>query len=223
MKFWILCGLMGLSWIAGMAQGMPPLKVREVDSSPSKSGINTLVFPNGSVTISGSTATITAGVSGLSSTETLVTSSLNFRVPGNGSSSVANLQVGREDTGLISNTGAGTLSVTANLEIMRWNGVNGSTTLHASYPLWWGSSGFTSPDIGLERSGANVLKVSNGSTGFGGVYSGSVRLEGVTYANLGTPSNGTLLFCSDCKASQPCSTGTTGALAFRRDSAWICY
>ena len=215
---------MGLSWIAGMAQGTPPLKVREVDSNPSKSGINTLVFPNGSVTISGSTATVTAGVSGLSSTETLVTSSLNFRVPGNGSSSVANLQVGREDTGLISNTGAGTLSVTANLEIMRWNGVNGSTTLHASYPLWWGSSGFTSPDIGLERSGANVLKVSNGSTGFGGLYTAGIRLNAVTLSALSTQAAGTVLYCSDCKASQPCSSGSTGALALKReDTSWICY
>lgn len=222
MKFWILCGVMGLSWIAGMAQGTPPLKVREVDSNPSKSGINTLVFPNGSVTISGSTATVTAGVSGLSSTETLVTSSLNFRVPGNGSSSVANLQVGREDIGIISSTSGGTLSVTAAAEIMRWSGVDGSTRLHASYPLWWGSSGFTSPDIGLERSGANVLKVSNGSTGFGGVYSGSVRLEGVLEANLGSPSNGTVVYCSDCTIANPCASGGTGAIAKRLNGVWVC-
>lgn len=226
MKFWILIAFFGFSTLSGFAQGTPPLTVREVDNSPRKQGINTLVFPNGSVTVSGSTATITSGVSGLSSTETLVTSSLNFRVPGNGSSSTANLQVGREDIGIISSTSGGTLSVTAAAEIMRWSGVDGSTRLHAAYPLWWGSSGFTSPDIGLERSAANVLKVSNGSSGFGMLYSSSVRLNSITKTTLdglSSPAAGTLYYCSDCKASQPCGTGTTGALAIRRESDWACY
>lgn len=222
MKFWILCGMLGLANIIAVAQGTPPLKVREVDSNPSKSGINTLVFPNGSVAISGSTATITAGVSGLSSTETLVTSLLNFRIPGNGSSSVANLQVGREDIGIISSTSGGTISVTAAAEIMRWSGVDGSTRLHAAYPLWWGSSGFTSPDVGLERSSANVLKLSNGSSGFGSLHAGGAQLEGVLFSSLGASSNGTLLYCSNCTIANPCASGGTGALAKRLNSTWVC-
>lgn len=219
--FFCLCLMAGS--MVGFAQGTPPLTVREVDNSPRKSGINTLVFPNGSVTVTGSTATITAGVSGLTSTESLITSSVNFRVPGSGGSlSATNLQIGAGNNGLYVDGGLLVIA-SAGTAPMAWNGGNGNTTLHGTYQLVFGSTGLSSPDVGFTRSSANVLRLSNASSGFGTLYSGGVRLEGVTFANLGTPSNGTLVFCSDCKASQPCSTGTTGALAFRRNSEWICY
>jgi len=219
--FFCLCLMAGS--VVGLAQGTPPLTVREVDNSPRKSGINTLVFPNGSVTVTGSTATITSGVQGLTSTESLITSSVNFRVPGSGGSAgTANLQLGAAGNGLYI-TGALLAVTSSGAASMAWSGATGDTVVNGSYQFVFGSSGFSSPDVGFTRSSANVLRLSNASSGFGTLYSGGVRLEGVTFANLGTPSNGTLVFCSDCKASQPCSTGTTGALAFRRNSEWICY
>jgi hypothetical protein len=44
-----------------------------------------------------------------------------------------------------------------------------------------------------------------------------------TFAALGTPADGTLVFCADCtNASNPCSGGSTGAFAKRLNGAWDC-
>jgi hypothetical protein len=48
-----------------MSSSLPPLKIREVDGSPSKRPVFELIFPNGTVSISGTSATI--DVSGASS------------------------------------------------------------------------------------------------------------------------------------------------------------
>lgn len=49
---------------AAMGQGAPPLRIREADGSPSKLGISTIVVTNGTLTISGTTATIVTGGGG---------------------------------------------------------------------------------------------------------------------------------------------------------------
>lgn len=50
---------------------------------------------------------------------------------------------------------------------------------------------------------------------------------GFTHANLGTPSNGSITFCSDCTvtsgADNTCASGGTGALAVRLNGAWRCF
>lgn len=51
---------------AALGQGTPPLRVKEADGSPNKLGISTLVVSNGTLTISGTTATITTGGGGSS-------------------------------------------------------------------------------------------------------------------------------------------------------------
>jgi hypothetical protein len=51
---------------------------------------------------------------------------------------------------------------------------------------------------------------------------GGITQTGVTFANLGTPANGTLIYCSDCTIASPCASGGTGALAKRLNSAWVC-
>lgn len=219
--FFCLCLMAGS--MVGLAQGAPPLTVREVDNSPRKSGINTLVFPNGSVTVTGSTATITAGVSGLTSTESLITSSVNFRVPGSGgSASTANLQLGAAGNGLYI-TGALLALTSSGAASMAWSGATGDTVVNGSYQLVFGSTGFSSPDVGLTRSSANVLRLSNASSGFGTLYSGGVRLNAVTISALSSQAAGTVLYCSDCKASQPCGSGSTGALAIKNEVQWVCY
>jgi hypothetical protein len=46
--------------------------------------------------------------------------------------------------------------------------------------------------------------------------------EAVTFANLGTPSNGTVLYCSDCTIANPCAGAGTGAIAKRLNGVWVC-
>ena len=45
---------------------------------------------------------------------------------------------------------------------------------------------------------------------------------GDTFANLGSPPNGTIKFCSDCKKVTPCAAGGGGAFAKRAIGAWDC-
>ena len=45
---------------------------------------------------------------------------------------------------------------------------------------------------------------------------------GKTFAMLGSPPNGTIIYCSDCTIANPCASGGTGALAKRLNGAWVC-
>lgn len=56
----------------------------------------------------------------------------------------------------------------------------------------------------------------------GRVQSGGSIWDAVLFANLGTPSNGTFLYCSDCTKATPCASGGNGALAKRLNGAWDC-
>lgn len=51
---------------------------------------------------------------------------------------------------------------------------------------------------------------------------GSLQIIGVTYANLPTPSNGQLVYCTDCQQANPCASGGSGAFARREAGAWNC-
>lgn len=207
----------------GFSQSNPPLKVREVDGAPSKSGISTLVVTNGSLTVSGTTATISTGVSGLSDSGGTLVSSSNFRVPTTGgTSSAPNLQFGTGQYGAYI-TGAYLAISAAGAAAMAWNGATGNTHVNGSYQFVFGSSGFSTPDVGFTRSSAGVLTLSNAASGFGTLYSAGVRLNPVVFTDLASQASGTVLYCSDCKAGNPCGTGTTGALAIRKQTDWVCY
>lgn len=206
----------------GFSQSNPPLKVREVDGTPNKSGISTLVVTNGSLTVSGTTATISTGVSGLSDSGGTLVSSSNFRVPSGGAPSATPLQIGFAGTGLY--TTSGLLAVaSSNIPTMAWNGANGNTHMNGSYQFVFGSSGFSTPDVGFTRSSAGVITLSNAASGFGTLYSAGVRLNPVVFTDLASQESGTVLYCSDCKAGNPCGAGTTGALAIRRQADWACF
>ena len=206
----------------GFSQSNPPLKVREVDGTPNKSGISTLVVTNGSLTVSGTTATISTGVSGLSDSGGTLVSSSNFRVPSGGTSSATPLQIGIAGTGLY--TTGGLLAVSSsNAPSMAWNGGNGNTHMNGTYQFVFGSSGFSTPDVGFTRSSAGVITLSDAASGFGTLYSAGVRLNPVAFTDLASQASGTVLYCSDCKAGNPCSAGTTGALAIRRQADWVCF
>ena len=53
---------------------------------------------------------------------------------------------------------------------------------------------------------------------------GQISLYTVTtFANLGTPTKGTMMFCADCNVATPCTGGGSGAWAFRTAApAWTC-
>jgi len=45
-------------------------------------------------------------------------------------------------------------------------------------------------------------------------------LASTTFANLGTPANGTILYCSDCTAANPTGSGGAGVVVRRENGAW---
>lgn len=47
-------------------------------------------------------------------------------------------------------------------------------------------------------------------------------VSATAFAALGTPSNGTVLYCNDCTIANPCAGSGTGALAKRLNGAWVC-
>jgi hypothetical protein len=50
----------------------------------------------------------------------------------------------------------------------------------------------------------------------------TLTFEAITFTNLGTPTNGTLTYCSDCTIANPCASGGSGAFAKRLNGAWVC-
>lgn len=52
--------------------------------------------------------------------------------------------------------------------------------------------------------------------------SGQLLTRGSTFANLGTPANGYLVYCTDCTIANPCAGGGTGAIAKRLNGVWVC-
>jgi hypothetical protein len=55
-----------------------------------------------------------------------------------------------------------------------------------------------------------------------GAASGLLNLSPVLFANLGTPGNGTFVYCSDCAVANPCTGSSTGAFAKRLNGVWVC-
>jgi SO2946-like, C-terminal domain/Pectate lyase superfamily protein len=73
-----------------------------------------------------------------------------------------------------------------------------------------------------------VMAVINDSAQTGNLYASNVTLSSSAkmgaspFANLGSPADGSLLYCSDCLQSNPCAAGGAGALASRVNGAWQC-
>ena len=106
------------------------------------------------------------GGGSLSEGASLVTSSVNFRVPSGGSASATTLQLGAANTGFYLSSGSVAVS-SAGAAMMLWNGSNGQVTIPSGYQHTFGSSGLSSPDLGLIRHAAGVLRITNadGSSG----------------------------------------------------------
>lgn len=73
---------------------------------------------------------------------------------------------------------------------------------------------------GLNMNGNTI---SDGSTSNGvSVASQGIGFAAKIFSGLGTPANGTIVYCSDCTIANPCASGGTGALAKRLNGAWVC-
>ncbi|MCP5101874.1 MAG: hypothetical protein GY950_00760 [bacterium] len=52
---------------------------------------------------------------------------------------------------------------------------------------------------------------------------GSLLSAGAAFANLpGAPTNGMIIYCSDCTIANPCAGAGTGAIAKRLNAVWVC-
>ncbi len=79
--------------------------------------------------------------------------------------------------------------------------------------------GLVFDDTGLPGDGSTPPTVNRSADSS---FGRAIALGGVTHANLGSPANGTLIYCSDCTVANPCASGGTGALAKRLNGAWVC-
>lgn len=50
----------------------------------------------------------------------------------------------------------------------------------------------------------------------------SILLAPIAFASLGTPANGTIIYCNDCNIANPCTDSGTGAMAKRLNGVWVC-
>jgi hypothetical protein len=89
------------------------------------------------------------------------------------------------------------------------------------------AAGYTGRDIGLY---AQQIRTAGRLVGIGDAsgekswftYQGALGQTGVAFADLGTPADGTLLYCTNCTVANPCAAGGTGAFAKRLNGAWVC-
>lgn len=72
--------------------------------------------------------------------------------------------------------------------------------------------------VTLTVSGTSTLVTANITT----ANVTTQALAATLFAALGTPSNGTVKYCSNCTIASPCASGGTGAIAKRLNSGWVC-
>ena len=88
-------------------------------------------------------------------------------------------------------------------------------------PAYIGGDYATGAMIVNLNSGA-MFEVRDATTGYRDMKAAGFVSNGTTFAALGTPSNGKIIFCSDCTVASPCAGSGTGAFAKRLNSAWVC-
>lgn len=82
--------------------------------------------------------------------------------------------------------------------------------------------GFSSTSTGTVRLGLNLTNdTANRSEYIDYPRTlGTMLWDGVAFAALGTPANGTFVYCTDCTTANPCAG--TGAFAKRLNGIWAC-
>lgn len=117
-----------------------------------------------------------------------------------------------------------TKTIPSTLTLVRWG--KGLVTVAVDKTLTVNSAILASPSD-LIFTGAGTTTISGtanpityaawtGATGLG------PRLSATLFAALGSFTNGTLLYCSDCTIASPCAGSGTGALAKRLNGVWVC-
>jgi hypothetical protein len=110
-------------------------------------------------------------------------------------------------------------------DTINWNAAGPGTFLQigANFPLG-GVYGFEFTIGGSAGTGSLVFNSKRGGPGIFSVdsHNKAVTLFSTTNAELGTPPNGSLVYCADCIVANPCASGGTGAIAKRLGGIWVC-
>lgn len=95
-----------------------------------------------------------------------------------------------------------------------------SGTGKASQKLYWFSSNASQQDTSVDLFVTSAGVLQEEASLYGGL-----GLSTVTFANLGSPANGTMVYCSTCTllvSVGVCTGSGSGAFAFRENGAWSC-
>jgi hypothetical protein len=112
------------------------------------------------------------------------------------------------------------------LTIINTNLPSANQPLISGYPF----KGITLIGSGISNAGqlaqvgqnTNICIMGNSNDFMPGVTCNQFNFTQTVFANLGTPSNGTQKFCSDCVIANPCAGSGTGAMAKRLAGVWVC-
>lgn len=245
--FFLLLFLTGTAF----SQGAPPLTVQEADGSPKKAGVSKIIVSNGTLSVSGTTATITTGGGGSaggSDTQVQYNNAgvfggiTGFTTNGARVNFLANPLFNVGSTGTdnliyVGSTSSGPVNASFGFFV---GGVGSQQASDGPYFLGRGNSfSNISNQHGMLYFGAGDPGVSNGNdgnilfaTGADVVRmtirrDGYVQLAPFTFSQLGGPSDFSFAMCSDCQvtsgADNTCTSGGNGALALRLNSTWRCF
>ncbi len=84
------------------------------------------------------------------------------------------------------------------------------------------ASGSAATPFQADANGVGWKVHTDGSFRSVGGGAGSIDFTTTLFANLGTPSNGRILYCSDCTIASPCAGSGNGAFAKRLNGVWVC-
>ena len=130
----------------------------------------------------------------------LVSSTVNFRVPSGGSKESTRIQIGEANSGFYLSSGLMAVA-SAGAAMMLWNGSNGQVTLTQGYQLTFGSTGFSSPDVGLIRHAAGVIRITNADGSSGQLLIGASGATSAAQAHIVSAAAGTTGLRVDSAAS----------------------
>lgn len=107
-----------------------------------------------------------------------------------------------------------------------WDSTLAPFKFNVSNGCGWGtaappaSNGCNFPSgFSFQAAGVTTFTVNNTVPNF---IAPSLGISATAFASIGTPANGTFLYCNDCTIANPCAGGGTGALAKRLNGVWVC-
>jgi hypothetical protein len=116
------------------------------------------------------------------------------------------------------------------------NAVHVAATASANISVKWMHNNNTSKNV-FKNDATSLTESANNPPAAGGIVTFWAWSTGIgdswfdvagyhpptlAFANLGTPANGTVVYCSNCTIANPCASGGSGAIAKRLNSVWVC-